>query len=303
MSEKIKLKSILANIPDRICLTSGVWIAVTTQGYMTMTAHYVDRWKLNSKLLAFCELESPHTGIELSGKVFEVLKDKGIDGKIFSLTLDNASSSDSMQNILKEKLDLQNGLLCDGDFFHVRCCAHILNLIVQEGLKMAKETLYKIRESVKYVKASEGRLRQFHKCVEEVHLDDIGSFLSLDVSTRWNATYMMLESVILSITVLCPSNEERERGEKMCAFLAPFYHITNLISESSYPTFNLYFLQVYSIEKKLNENLYSEDGVIKEMTARMKVNFDKYWSEYSVTFALRCVLDHRSKLNFFELLL
>ena len=131
-----------------------------------------------------------------------------------------------------------------------------------------------------------------------MHLDDIGSFLRLDVSTRWNAIYMMLESTIKyrcafnSLTfndrsyTLCPSNEEWERAEKMCAFLAPFYQITNLISGSSYPTSNLYFLQVYSIEKKLNENLYSEDGVIKDMTARMKVNFDKYWGEYSVTLSL-----------------
>ena len=58
----------------------------------------------------------------------------------------------------------------------------------------------------------------------------------------------------------CPSNEELERMGKICAFLASFYHITNLISRSSYPTSNLYFMQVYSIEKKLNENLYSEDG-------------------------------------------
>ena len=34
------------------------------------------------------------------------------------------------------------------------------------------------------------------------------------------------------------------------------------------------------------------------MAARMKVKFDKYWSEYSVTLALGCVLDPRSKLNF-----
>ena len=33
LSEKTKLKSILANIPGRICLTSDVWTAVTTQGY------------------------------------------------------------------------------------------------------------------------------------------------------------------------------------------------------------------------------------------------------------------------------
>ena len=41
-----------------------------------MTSHYVDdKWKLNSKLLAFCELENPHIGMKLSGKVFGVLMD------------------------------------------------------------------------------------------------------------------------------------------------------------------------------------------------------------------------------------
>ena len=39
LSEKTKLKSILANIPGRICLTSNAWTAVTTQGYMTVTAY------------------------------------------------------------------------------------------------------------------------------------------------------------------------------------------------------------------------------------------------------------------------
>ena len=54
LSKKTKLKIILANIPSRICLTSNVWTVITIQGYMNMTAHYVDdKWKLNSKLLAF----------------------------------------------------------------------------------------------------------------------------------------------------------------------------------------------------------------------------------------------------------
>ena len=55
--------------------------------------------------------------MKLSGKVFGVLKDWGIYGKIFSLTLDNVSSNDSMQNILKEMLNLKHGLLCDDGFF------------------------------------------------------------------------------------------------------------------------------------------------------------------------------------------
>ena len=83
------------------------------------------------------------------------------------------------------------------------------------------------------------------------------------MSTGWNAIYKMLESVVkyrcafTSLTFndksykLCPSNEEWERAKKMCTFLAPFYHITNLIFGSSYSTSNLYFMQVYGIEKKI----------------------------------------------------
>ena len=37
-------------------------------------------------------LGSPHTGVELFGRVFGVLKVRGIYEKIFSLTLDNVSS-------------------------------------------------------------------------------------------------------------------------------------------------------------------------------------------------------------------
>ncbi|GAU39188.1 hypothetical protein TSUD_147960 [Trifolium subterraneum] len=162
-----------------------------------------------------------------------------------------------------------------------------------------------------YVKASEGRLREFRKSIEEVHLTNVvGGFLRLDVSTRWNATYMMLESAIRYRRAFinlsyndknyrhCPSIEEWERAEKMCAFLAPFYNITNLISGSSYTTSNLYFMQVALIEMELNVNLNSEDGVIKDMAIKMKEKFDKYWSEYSTTLAFGNILDPTSKLDF-----
>ena len=76
-------------------------------------------------------MEPPHFEFELAKKVYDCLKDWGIDKKVFSLTLDNVFSNDKMQDILKEKLSLQDSLLCDGQFFYVRCCAHILNLIIQ----------------------------------------------------------------------------------------------------------------------------------------------------------------------------
>jgi hypothetical protein len=59
-----------------------------------------------------------------------------------------------MINILEKKLNLQYALLCKIKYFHVCCCGYILNLIVRDGLKVAEDIWYKIRESVKYMKAS-----------------------------------------------------------------------------------------------------------------------------------------------------
>ena len=65
--------------------------------------------------------------------------------RFFSLTLDNSSANDNMQEHLKNTLGVQNWLLCGGEFFHVHYFAHILNFIVQEGSKLASDVLYKIR--------------------------------------------------------------------------------------------------------------------------------------------------------------
>jgi len=47
----------------------------------------------------------------------------------------------------------------------VRCSAHILNLIVQEGLKVVEGALKKIRDSIKYVRASDARKIVFEESV------------------------------------------------------------------------------------------------------------------------------------------
>ena len=199
-------------------------------------------------------MEPPHTGHELSRKILEFLKEWEIEKKVFSITLDYASCNDSMQSILKSQLCKSNSLWCNGDFFHIRCCAYILNIIVEEGLKVATDVLHKIRESMKYVKGCESRMEQFGQCAEEVGGIDSSVGLHLDASTRWNSTYLMLDNAMFKLAFESlswsdvsynhyPYNKEWERGKKLCELLEPFYQITNMISRSAYPTSNLYFLQ------------------------------------------------------------
>ena len=87
-------------------------------------------------------------------------------------------------------------MLLNREFFHIRYSAHILNLIVQDGLKVASDALHKIRKSVHYVRASESRKKQFFQCVEQVVGIDASIGLISYCISRWNSTYTMLESAI-----------------------------------------------------------------------------------------------------------
>jgi len=186
IKEKTVLKGLLDSIPSKICLTTYLWTSINTEGFISLTTNFVDlNWKLNSKLLNFCHMPPPHTGFVLSKKIYEFLQDWELEKKIFSITLDNASANDVLQNTLRSQLILQNGLICGGELFHVRCCAHILNLIVQEGLKVFGEALNQIRNSIKYVRGLESRMVKFKQCLEKFSDIDVSCGLCLGVPTRW----------------------------------------------------------------------------------------------------------------------
>ncbi|KAL9663781.1 hypothetical protein QQ045_019172 [Rhodiola kirilowii] len=110
------------------------------------------------------------------------------------VTVDNASSNDTAIAYLQKKLDARGGcgLVFGGKYLHMRCCAHNLNLIVNEGIKEQQPSIDGIRNAVRYVRSSPLRLERFRECVEAEMIES-KSLVCLDVPTRWNSTYMMLE--------------------------------------------------------------------------------------------------------------
>ncbi|XP_038722068.1 zinc finger BED domain-containing protein RICESLEEPER 3-like [Tripterygium wilfordii] len=121
----------------------------------------------------------------------QLRNEMGIE-KLFTVTVDNASSNDGAIKHLKLVTRDWKGTVLGHEFIHMRCCAHILNLIVRDVLDEHDESISRIRNSIRYVRSSPARLSTFRKCVDKVKIDCKQS-LCLDVDTRWNSTYMMLD--------------------------------------------------------------------------------------------------------------
>ncbi|CAN1153995.1 Zinc finger BED domain-containing protein RICESLEEPER 2 [Linum perenne] len=307
---KEELKCSLQKIPGRICLTSDMWTSLTTRSFLCLTAHYVDEnWKLNSKLLNFSHVRPPHTAFELKTDIYRMLKEWGIDNKIFTITLDNASNMTNMQSELRDQLNGQQALLCAGKYFHIRCCGHILNLIVQDGLKVIRDGVRSVRESVKYVDGSEARKIKFQECIAQAGLKCTKG-LWLDVPTRWNSTYMMLDRALfyrqafVNLTRIdkdykdFPSVENWEKVSALAKLLKPFDDITKVFSGTKYPTTNLFFKNVWLIHLQLIQLCSSTDEVLSSMGKVMMSKFKKYWEDYNSVLAFGVIMDPRYKLAF-----
>ncbi|KAH7681478.1 Tam3-transposase (Ac family) protein [Dioscorea alata] len=279
--------------------------------YMVLTAHFIDcNWRLQKLVISFVHIPPPRRGVEIADCIFRCLKEWGIENKVFTISVDNASSNDVAIKILKDTFSRTKRLLCGGKMFHVRCCAHILNLMVQDGISEIEEIIEDIHESVKFVNQNEARLKSFSDILQQLQLPE--RKLILDCKTRWNSTFEMLSIAIKfkevfpmykdreSLYRCCPSPEDWEKVEKICEILEVFNAITKIISGSDYPTSNLFLNEVYCVKVLLDKRSNDGDNFIQAMVGRMRRKFDKYWGECNLLMSVAAILDPRCKMRAVE---
>jgi hypothetical protein len=259
--ERVKLKKALEG--RRLCLTTDTWTSIQKFCYMCLTCHFIDDdWKLHKRILNFCVVDE-HKGETVGKKIELCLRAWGIDS-IFTLTVNNASSNGGTIKFLETITKYWKGTILEHQFLHMRCCAHILNLIVGEGLKEHDSSISKVRDAVRYVKSSPNRFQIFKNYVKTLGIES-KSLLCLDITTRWNSTYVMLESAVKFEKVFLRMDFEDEvynthfhKQQKsgglgaphasdfqdcrlFVSFLKLFYNATKKFSGSLYVTSNTFF--------------------------------------------------------------
>ncbi|XP_031273329.1 zinc finger BED domain-containing protein RICESLEEPER 2-like [Pistacia vera] len=196
-----------------------------------------------------------------------------IDRKLSTLMFDNCSTNNAVVEDILNELPSAS-LMLRGSLFHMRCCAHVLNLIVQDGLLVIRQAIARIRESVAYWSASPKREQKFVKASRQEGIE------------LCETQYRCL-----------PTEEEWELAEQVCSKLKIFYVAINLFSGTKYLTSNIYFPKVCEIRIALSSWLRCRNDLIRNMATKMLEKFSKNWDVIHDVLGVASVLDPKYKMK------
>ncbi|XP_016129599.1 zinc finger BED domain-containing protein 1-like [Sinocyclocheilus grahami] len=177
--EKANVISELKDVP-KLAITSDGWTSLCQDHYLNVTVHYTSQGSVKQKVLHTRAVYQSQTGEVVAKEISDILEEFEIEpSKIVAVTVDNAGNMD----VAIKKLQI----------LKIGCFAHTLNLAAQKIYKIASIDKWaaRIRAMVVWFKRS-----SMSKTVlmEKQQLLGIPQHsLILDVKTRWNSLYLMIE--------------------------------------------------------------------------------------------------------------
>ncbi|XP_028078736.1 zinc finger BED domain-containing protein RICESLEEPER 2-like [Camellia sinensis] len=164
------------------------------------------------------------------------------------------------------------------------------------------DSIANIRLAVRYVRSSPHRHDAF-KCVATLKLNS-KALVYLDIPTRWNSTYLMLEATekyekAFNCLKFVDSNFKPyfknvdggirrslneldwKKYRLFLRFLKLFYLATKKFSGSLFVTSNAFYKEMFVIESKISQLILEEGDTSSTMAKTMKQKFSKYWGDES----------------------
>ncbi|KAJ9553107.1 LOW QUALITY PROTEIN: hypothetical protein OSB04_017152 [Centaurea solstitialis] len=275
------LRNTFKNLNSRIALTTDCWTSVQNYNYLVLTAHFIDdNWRLHKRILNFRLMDS-HKGKEI--------------GKLSCLTVDNASSNDVAVGHVRDNLSKK--LVLGGEFFHMRCAAHILNLIVKDGLNMIKDSISTIRGVLRYVRSSPARSKLFDECANTVELH----IYYVDLALKFEKAFKRMKQEDLDFVKELKDEFPSPKDWKMLKlYHFQFYDATKRIFGTLYITTNMHFHEILGVLASFLEWRDDDDPNVTNMGDEIRKKFDKYYGDFGKTNVMVLVavaLDPRYKMR------
>ncbi|GKA50455.1 zinc finger BED domain-containing protein RICESLEEPER 2-like protein [Tanacetum coccineum] len=186
--------------------------------------------------------------------------------------------------------------LTDRDYAHLRCCAHIINLVVRDGLEEQNSSIFKIQRAVKYLRSSSGRL--------ELTEHDYTSYFFNEPEDGEEGTRMMPKTKKKKKNVVgVPNEDDWSNARFFLEYLRIFYDVTNKISGCKYVTSNMFVKDLVTMHAAISKMCRHADENKRKIALSMKAKYDKYWDNLdnmNVLLYVALVLDPRNKLKYLE---
>ncbi|PIL36561.1 hypothetical protein GSI_00250 [Ganoderma sinense ZZ0214-1] len=109
---------------------TDAWTSPNHRAFVAVTVHLEVEGNPLALLLDLVEVPRSHSGVNLAAEFATILKEFDIADKILTVTCDNASNNKTM---IEKLVDLLPDF--PGEVNHVRCFAHVLNLVAKSLIK------------------------------------------------------------------------------------------------------------------------------------------------------------------------
>lgn len=183
----------------------------------------------------------------------------------------------------------------------------IINIIVKDGLNELNISIKDIKNAVVFIHSSPSSLNKFREFAMLAKFSST-STVPMDVKTRWNATYKMLEVALKYIRMSeriadewlpfmkyfhekddkgkerigPPGADDWEIAKAFVHFLKKFCDATLEPSASKSPTSQLIYQTMIALQVEIDrKRLDDSDPILKEVACAMKSKFDKYWGNWN----------------------
>jgi hypothetical protein len=198
---KRRLQDMLQAHDSRVGFTTDMWTAPNRSSFLSVTAHWItpDFTRLNFTL-AMVAVHERHTARVIANKLWEVVEEFNVTDRIAKFTIDNGSNMIAALKLLESKL-ISSSAMDSGTIGH-RCMIHVIQLAAKVGLKFIQEQIRKIhdlsvslrkpifKESIRLATTNARKAGLISCEAESIPM------IPLDVDTRWNSTYDMLEGAL-----------------------------------------------------------------------------------------------------------